>query len=79
MRYMQEWEEREFERREAKAEGKADEISIIRKKLEKGICAEEIAEWMELDVSYLNKIDVLLKKYPDESDVQIAGRVLGLC
>lgn len=59
-----------------KAEGMASEISIIRRKLGQGLKAQEIADWTELDVDYIRKIDGLTRQYPEENDVEIARRYL---
>ena len=78
VKYMQAWEEKVYERMEGKeegrAEGKANEIRIIRKKLEKGLSSAEIAEILEVEESYISQIAGLCGSYPDESDQEIAAR-----
>lgn len=59
--------------------GKANEIRIIRRKLEKGLTAGEIAGWLELDEDYIRQIEALIEGYPKESDMEIAGRYFKLC
>ena len=56
------------------AEGKASEIRTIRRKLEKHVSEQEIADWMELDLDYIQQIAALCKEYPDCSEVQIAEK-----
>lgn len=74
VRYIQALEEHIMDIREGKAEGKASEIRTIRRKLEKGMSTEVIAEWMEVEVKYIDVIASLLQKYPEENDVEIASR-----
>lgn len=61
---------------DGKAEGKASEISIIRRKLEQGLKIQEIAEWTGLDEDYIREMDRLTRQYPSDTDVEIAGRYL---
>lgn len=61
---------------EGRAEGKADGISIIRRKLRQGLKAQEIGDWTGLDVNYIREIEALMRQYPRENDVEIAGRFL---
>lgn len=63
---------------DGKAEGKAEGIYVIRRKLSQGLAVKEIADWMGLDVSYVQKVDKLTKQYPEETDVEIAGRCLNI-
>lgn len=58
---------------EGKAEGKAIEIHTIRRKLEKGLSAMEIADWMETETAYIEKISALCEAHPNDTDIQIAG------
>lgn len=58
--------------------GKANEIRIIRRKLEKGLTAGEIAGLLELEADYISQIEALIEAYPEESDVEIAGRYFKL-
>lgn len=58
------------------AEGKSSEIRTIRKKLAKNMPVSEIAEWFELPETYISQIAELIKEYPDDTDVQIAGKYL---
>ena len=54
------------------SEGKSSEIRTIRKKLAQNMPITEIAEWLELDESYISSIAVFIQKYPEKNDVQIA-------
>ncbi len=47
-------------------------ISLIRKKSEKGLDVNKIADILELDVSYVKKVLDLLAENPDKSDSQAA-------
>ncbi len=57
---------------ECYADGMAREVRIIRRKLECGLSAAEIAEWLELEESYIEEIAALLKQPFDFSDSEIA-------
>ena len=59
-----------------RAEGKASEIRIIRKKLQKNLPQLEIAEVLELPESYIVRIASLIAENPEDSDVQIAEKLL---
>ena len=78
---MQKWEEKVIDREEGrvegKAEGRASEIYIIRNQIKQfQRTPEETAELLALPPEYIRKIAGLLKKYPEETDIQIAARVL---
>ena len=82
VKYMQKWEEKVLDREEGRAEGRASEIYIIRNQIEQvQRTPEETAELLALEPEYIRKIAELLKKYPEETDVQIAARILkaGVC
>ena len=75
VKYMQAWEEKVYERMEGREEGLIEgEVRIIRKKLEKGLTVEEIADLLETEESYTRQIAELLSQYPEEQDPQIAER-----
>lgn len=69
-------EQYEIGRAEGRAEGKASEIRIIRKKLQKNLPQLEIAEVLELPESYIVRIASLIAENPEDSDVQIAEKLL---
>lgn len=58
------------------AEGKADEIRIIRRKFSRGLSAQETAGLLELEESYISRIFSLFTLHPDDDDVQIASLYL---
>lgn len=58
------------------AKGKADLIRCIRKKIKKGYAAIEIAEVLEIDVLHVKQIADLMQNYPEDTDVEIAARLL---
>ena len=73
---------REEGRAEGKAEGRASEIYIIRNQIEQvHRTPEETAELLVLEPEYIKKVAELLEEYPEETDVQIAARILkaGVC
>ena len=60
-----------------RSEGKAaSEIRIIRKKLQKNLPLFEVAEILELPESYIVQIAALIKDNPEDSDLQIAEKLL---
>ena len=67
---------------QGKAEGRASEIYIIRNQIEQvHRTPEETAELLVLEPEYIKKVAELLEEYPEETDVQIAARILkaGVC
>ena len=62
---------------EGKAEGKAEIVAIIRKKAEKGLDVQKIAEVMELDPVYVKRITDLLTEAPARTDLQVAEILIG--
>lgn len=57
VKYMQAWEERELDRREAREEGRQEILKEqIRKKLAKGKDSSVIAEELEMDAEIIEKI-----------------------
>ena len=81
VKYMQKWEEKVLDREEGKAEGQAEgrasEIYIIRNQIEQiHRTPEETAELLVLEPEYIKKVAELLEEYPEETDVQIAARIL---
>ena len=57
VRYMQEWEERELEKIDARKEGEKNKLrELVQKKVEKNYSAEKIAEDLEESVETIQKI-----------------------
>ena len=82
VKYMQKWEEKVLDREEGRAEGRASEIYIIRNQIEQvQRTPEKTAELLVLEPEYIKKVAELLEEYPEETDVQIAARILkaGAC
>lgn len=72
VRYMQAWEERVMERREAREEGEIIKlISWIMKKLEKGQTIEKIAEDLLESPERIHKISEIIKQNPTSQPEQI--------
>lgn len=63
-------------RTEGRIEGKADEIRLIRRKLDKKMSVQEVAALFELDEAYIARIEEFCRKYPEDTDIQIAARYL---
>ncbi|MBC5671288.1 MULTISPECIES: hypothetical protein [Blautia] len=57
------------------AEGRAELIGCIRKKLKKGYAVIEIAEVLELEALYVRRIADLIQNEPEDSDVEIAEKL----
>ena len=78
VKYMQKWEELEYEREDAREEGrKVEEISVLRRLLKKKNRDEEtVADDLDLSLEYVHKINELLSAYPMESDEEIVKRIL---
>ena len=78
VKYMQKWEELEYEREDAREEGrKIEEISILRRLLKKKNRDEEtVADDLDLSLEYVHRINELLSAYPMESDEEIVKRIL---
>ena len=89
VKYMQKWEELEYEREDAREEGheegreegrivgrKAEKISILRRLLKKKNRDEEtVADDLDLSLEYVHRINELLSAYPMESDEEIVKRI----
>ena len=82
VKYMQKWEELEYEREDAREEGrivgrKVEEISILRRLLKKKNRDEEtVADDLDLSLEYVHRINELLSAYPMESDEEIVKRIV---
>ena len=59
------------------AEGEAKFVAIIRKKRTKGLDASAIAEELELETAYVEKVMELIAEDSSVSDLQIAQMILG--
>lgn len=68
--------EREDAYDEGKAEGKAELVTMIRRKVYKGMSASEIAELLELDISYVSKVVKLIAEDANRTDLQVAAKLL---
>lgn len=76
VRFMQEWEERVYELREATEKGRAagENIKLIgqvRKKASKNISAQDCAEMLEEETSLIEKIYDIMKQHPDWDDARV--------
>lgn len=52
------------------------EVRLIRRKLEQGMKIDEIAEWMELDPKYIDRIAQLCKQNPKWDNTEVAERLI---
>ena len=50
-------------------------VEIIRRKQQKGLSADDIAEWLELDKEYVEMVMKLLEEKPDADDMSILAMV----
>lgn len=80
VRYMQEWEERAYERQEARADGlekgrgegeSIKLIKIVKKMVKKGTPSEDCAEMLDEDISTIREIYDAVKSHPDWNDMEI--------
>lgn len=62
--------------RRGRAEGKAELISIIRKKASRGMAAADIADWLETECGEVERILELMGTYPDWTDLQVAEELV---
>lgn len=78
VKYMQKWEELEYEREDAREEGrKVEEISVLRRLLKKKNRDEEtVADDLDLSLEYVHRINELLSAYPMESEEEIVKRIV---
>ena len=53
----------------------AELVEIIRRKQQKGLSADDIAEWLDLDKEYVEKVMKLLEENPDADDMAILAMV----
>lgn len=52
-------------------------VAMIRKKLEKGMSISEIADDLELELSYVQKVIDLLSENMEQTDLEVAERMIG--
>lgn len=81
--YMKIFERERMIREEGREEGyvsgeEAAKIGIIRRKIEKGLSAPEIAEMLEAEESYVKEVIQLLEENREASDLEIARKKLGI-
>lgn len=62
--------------RRGRAEGKAELISIIRKKASRGMAAADIADWLETECGEVKRTLELMRTYPDWTDLQVAEELV---
>ena len=76
LEYMKIFERERLIREDGYASGKeAELVEIIRRKQQKGLSADDIAEWLELDKEYVEKAMKLLQENPDADDMAILPMV----
>ncbi|NCB92627.1 MAG: Rpn family recombination-promoting nuclease/putative transposase [Clostridia bacterium] len=76
VKYMQAWEEKAYEREEGREEGRIlGEIDLVRKKMNKGLSVEQIADFLEEPLELIEKVCQLLQADPDMSTEEIRLRL----
>ena len=76
LEYMKIFERERLIREDGYASGReAELVEIIRRKQQKGLSADDIAEWLELDKEYVEKVMKLLEENPDADDMAILAMV----
>ena len=76
LEYMKIFERERLIREDGYASGKeAELVEIIRRKQQKGLSADDIAEWLELDKEYVEKVMKLLEENPDADDMAILAMI----
>ena len=68
--------EREAAYLSGKTEGKSEVIAIIRKKIQKGMSSNTVAEVLELDKNYVKRVAALIEEDTNRTDLQIAEILL---
>ena len=66
----------ERERAEGKAEGKAEVVALIRKKYSKQLSPVQIADLLELEIPYVERVLRSIQKDPGATDFEIAMELL---
>lgn len=76
MEYMKAYEHDIMMQERGEARGRRKEETSVVRKLSKSMSAEKIAELLELDVQYVQQMIAFLEENPEESDEQIALRMI---
>ena len=77
VKYMQKWEEKVLDIEKGREEGRIlTEISVARFQFENKKPAEDTAKILKLSVNDIKKMEELFRAHPEETDIQIAARVL---
>ena len=77
VKYMQKWEEKVLDIEKGREEGRIrTEISVARFQFENKKSVEETAKILKLSVNDIKKMEELFRMHPEETDVQIAARIL---
>ena len=81
VKYMQKWEEKVLDIEKGREEGREEgriltEISVARFQFENKRPAEDTAKILKLSINDIKKMEELFRAYPEETDIQIAARVL---
>lgn len=77
VKYMQKWEEKVLDIEKGREEGRIlTEISVARFQFENKKPAEDTAKILKLSVNDIKKMEELFREHPEETDIQIAARVL---
>ena len=77
VKYMQKWEEKVLDIEKGREEGRIrTEIRVARFQFENKKSVEETAKILKLSVNDIKKMEELFRMHPEETDVQIAARIL---
>ena len=72
VRYMQAWEERIYEKEEAREEGMyIHAISLVKSNLSKGVSVSDIAKFMDESEDSIEKIAAVIKSHPEADDEEL--------
>ena len=72
VRYMQAWEERIYEKEEAREEGMyIHAISLVKSNLSKGVSVSDIAKFMDESEDSIEKIVAVIKSHPEADDEEL--------
>lgn len=80
VRYMQAWEERIYDREDGREMGRKEQdiiktISLIKKNMARGLSLKDIADFLDEDISEVQKIANLIQQHP-EADVDTLYEIL---
>lgn len=80
VRYMQAWEERIYDREDGREMGREEQriistISLIKKNIARGLSLKDIADFLDEDISEVQKIADLIQQHP-EADVDTLYEIL---